>query len=445
MKPTVFSTIGVAASELFLPAESVSLTDWSVIACDQHTSDFPYWEDVEEKIQNKPSTGHLILPEVYLETKSEKWLQEKINTIRANMNAYLESQTLQTYPCGFILTNRETSLHPSRKGLILCIDLDEYDYTPGSKKKIRATEGTILSRIPPRVKIRKDSPLELPHVLLLLDDPLHQVIDVAWNALSSSGEPLLYDTPLMKGGGHIKGYYVNAESEHAKNIVKSLETLYQASEDGLLFAVGDGNHSLATAKAHWDALSPTLSSEEREHHPARFALTEVINIHDKGLDFEPIHRVAFHFPLKNVLEKAGEYFKDQSFMWVDRDDFQKESILSSLSKEAHCFPLYSCAASKEPSGILIVDKPQASLPVETLQGFLDASSKESSLMSIDYIHGEEAVSSLSNENDTGFLSPPISKDDFFSFIAKSGVFPRKTFSMGEAFEKRYYMEAKKII
>lgn len=355
------------------------------------------------------------------------------------MQQYLSGDILVSLPEGFILLDRSTSLHSSRKGLVLAVDLEQYDFTPGNKSRIRATEGTVLSRIPPRVRIRRDAPIEVPHIMLLIDDPDHLVIEKAFNSLINTGSEPLYDIDLMQGGGHITGYFADAGSSEATGIIDGLQQLLNKSSDGFLFAVGDGNHSLATAKAHWEAIRSALPEDDRQSHPARFSLVEVVNIHDGGLEFEPIHRVAFGLPAEKFYATAGRFFSEQGFRFYTQREYADSD--KSTSSDTQTFPIIS----ERESYVMTLSKPNHSLAVGSLQAFLDHLSASDPSVRIDYIHGEDSVRSLAMEGNTGFLLPAITKNSFFATILREGVFPRKTFSMGEAFEKRYYMESKKII
>lgn len=437
MMTSIYSDIAVAAPQILFPIDIHDLSKWPVIACDQYTSEPEYWNTTEELTRGVPSTLHMILPEVYLESLSVDALDKKISDVNHAMLCYLSDGTLSALPEGFIVLDRATSLHPSRKGLLLAVDVEQYDFTPGNKSRIRATEGTVLSRIPPRVRIRRDAPLEVPHIMLLIDDPARTVIEPAIDTLRQQRAKPLYDVELMQDGGHVTGYHAEAGSIIAEGILKGLKGLIASSADGFLFAVGDGNHSLATAKAHWEAIRGSLPEDERKSHPARFALVEVVNIHDEGLDFEPIHRVVFGLTVEKFYASAGNYFADQGFHFVKEKDLLASEPWPDTTQ-------YITMIAKNERHTVILSQPKHSLAVGSLQAFLDHLVSVEPSIRIDYIHGEEAVNSLSTGDNAGFLLPAISKDSFFATISADGVFPRKTFSMGESFEKRYYMEAKRI-
>jgi hypothetical protein len=411
--------------------------NWSVIACDQYTSEPEYWDKVDLQVGSSPSTLRMILPEVFLESLTRDEIDEKIRDINLNISDYIDRNAFRLLPPGFIVLDRSTALHPSRKGLILAIDLEQYDFMPGSRSIIRPTEGTVLSRIAPRVSVRKDAQLELPHIMVLIDDPEFSVIDPVLDSLSKDPANLLYDTDLMMGGGHVKGYQIKADSGEAAAIVSSLSRLLAKSEDGFLFAVGDGNHSLATAKTHWENIRGGIPSDQQNTHPARYALVEVVNIHDDGLDFEPIHRIVFGLTKSLFREEAAAYYEGCGF------SFEKISGSHVISNDV------STQTVDIVDGTdlfrMTLTKPVHHLAAESLQNFLDFLETKYTDLRVDYIHGASSVNLLSGPEALGFLLPPVNKDTFFEAISTSGAFPRKTFSMGEAQEKRYYMEAKMIV
>lgn len=416
------SELGFAVPDILIPQKGTDLEKWAVIACDQYTSEPDYWKNAENEAGNAPSALNLVLPEVYLGKDEEA---KKLESIAKTATEYLNNGVLESLGTGFILTDRSTSLHPSRKGLMAAIDLEGYSFEPGNKNICRATEGTVLSRIPPRIRIRANSPLELPHIMILIDDPKGITIEKAFGMAEAEGIEPLYDTDLMLGSGHIKGTFIPDGSAIAESIVNGLATLKSENSDGLLFLVGDGNHSLASAKAHWENIREGLSEDEKKDHPARFALAEIVNIHDKGLDFEPIHRVIFNISGEEFIAKAKEYFKD-SGIELDGGASGKQSftVVTDGSKDV----------------TVTLANPPHTLAVGSVQMMIDALGLE-----CDYIHGEDSVRNLATSGNTGVLVPAISKDTFFGTVEKEGVFPRKTFSMGEAFEKRFYLEAKKIV
>ncbi|MCQ2515571.1 MAG: DUF1015 domain-containing protein [Saccharofermentans sp.] len=413
MKITNLSAIG--APKILLPKEGTDMSKWAVIACDQYTSEPEYWDRCYNYVGDAPSALKIVLPEVKLGTHTPDQIDEELKLIAENITKYTNEGIWNEPICGYILTDRATSLHPSRKGIMLAVDLEQYSFVPEDKAMIRATEGTVLSRIPPRVKIRANAEVELPHIMLLYNDPEDKVLT---NALASNPK-IIYDTDLMQGSGHIIGKFIPEGTPAADMIIEDFASLI--SSDGLLFAVGDGNHSLASAKAHWDNIKKTLSGDELNNHPARFALAEAVNIHDKGLDFEPIHRVIFGISKDEFMTKAQEYFKDNGY---STDDTEGQSFV---------------VVSDSEDITVTLKNPPHTLAVGSVQKMIDDLGLE-----CDYIHGEDSTRKLGTGNAIGILVPGISKDTFFNTIETEGVFPRKTFSMGEAFEKRFYLEARKI-
>lgn len=427
------NSVGVLVPEILLPPKGTDMYKWAVVACDQFTSQKEYWEEARQIIGDAPSTLDLILPEAWLGAQDE---QERIARIKEKMQEYLHNGTLVKQPQGFVLVER-TAAGNTRHGLVMALDLEKYDYSKGSGTLIRATEGTIVERIPPRLRIREGAAVELPHILVLIDDPEGTVIE----PLTAQAEklPLLYDTDLMLGGGHISGRLVSGEKE----IVGVLEALTALSDKAafekkygskpvLLFAMGDGNHSLATAKANWEKIKATLPEEQREDHPARYALIELNNVHDKGIVFEAIHRNVFGIPGEKLVEALLQKLREQN----GGAEIGPEQ--APAGGEKHVIPFYY----GDKSGAFIVTEPAVQLAVGTLQNAIDAVLKELG-GEVDYIHGIDVVKELAQKPDTtGFLLPDMEKSELFPTVVYDGALPRKTFSMGEAAEKRYYMEAR---
>lgn len=427
------NSVGVLVPEILLPPQGTDMYKWAVVACDQFTSQKEYWEEARQIIGDAPSTLDLILPEAWLGAQDE---QERIARIKEKMQEYLHNGTLVKQPQGFVLVER-TAAGNTRHGLVMALDLEKYDYSKGSGTLIRATEGTIVERIPPRLRIREGAAVELPHILVLIDDPEETVIE----PLTAQAEklPLLYDTDLMLGGGHISGRLVSGEKE----IVGVLEALTALSDKAafekkygskpvLLFAMGDGNHSLATAKANWEKIKATLPEEQREDHPARYALIELNNVHDKGIVFEAIHRNVFGIPGEKLVEALLQKLREQN----GGAEIGPEQ--APAGGEKHVIPFYY----GDKSGAFIVTEPAVQLAVGTLQNAIDAVLKELG-GEVDYIHGIDVVKELAQKPDTtGFLLPDMEKSELFPTVVYDGALPRKTFSMGEAAEKRYYMEAR---
>jgi uncharacterized protein (DUF1015 family) len=443
-----FLKLGIKIPEVLLPQKGVDLFKWAVVACDQYTSEPDYWEEVARVVGDAPSTLNLIFPEVYLGKGAEG---ERIARIHREMGGYLEQKLIGSPGAGFVYLERQTSHAKCRKGLIMAIDLECYDYNPGSKTLVRATEGTVLERIPPRVKIREGAPLELPHIMVLIDDPDCQVIEPL--TLQKEKFEQLYDTDLMMNGGHVQGYLVRDErilEEIYRGFVNLVEPAafnrkYQTTnEPVLLFAVGDGNHSLATAKAVWEKIKQH-SQVDLAKHPARYALVEVVNIHDPGLQFEPIHRVLFNVASEELFEAMrvsfgeGRFNLERSAAWQEIEAQLGES--SNRTENRHRIGF----VDQEGYGIITIANPKSDLEVGTLQSFMDEWLAQHSETKIDYIHGADVVRKLGSEKgNIGFFLPTLPKSALFKTVVHDGVLPRKSFSMGEAEEKRFYLECRRI-
>ena len=415
-----FDRIGIRPARILLPAPQVSPETWACIACDQYTSEPEYWKKAFETAGDAPSALRLILPEVNLK-KSE----ELIPGIHATMARYLQEGLLApAVASGFILCER-TVPSGSRLGLVCAVDLEQYSFEKGKKPLVRPTEQTIASRLPPRLVIRRGAPVELTHIMILIDDPERTVLE----PLQAKKDSLrkLYDFDLMMNGGHLKGWAVD-RTDDLDQVDRAMNRLLDSlGSDPLLLAVGDGNHSLATAKAYWNELKENLSAEQQENHPARFALCEIVNIHDNALLFEPIHRVI-----------TGT---DPASLFADWREYAAERGMTLDAAEGHRFTM----VSEDGDRIITVGNPEGAIPCETIQKYLDNFLSRHPEAEIDYIHGEQSLRTLARrKNAVGFLLPEIDKKSFFSDVKKLGVLPRKTFSMGEADEKRFYMEAKEI-
>lgn len=434
--------VGVLVPNVMLPPKGTDFQKWAVVACDQYTSQPEYWEEARAVAADEPTTLDLILPEAYLGKPGE---EQRIEAIRENMEAYLRLGVLEEKPQGFVLVRR-TVAGKTRHGLVMALDLEQYDYHKGSTTLIRATEGTIESRIPPRLRIREGAPLELPHILVLIDDPERTVIE----PLIGQAErmELLYDTDLMLGGGHIEGRLV-ADDGQICSVLKALAALTDAeafhakygNHAPLLFAMGDGNHSFATAKANWEQIKATLPEPLQKTHPARYALVEVENVHDEGIVFEPIHRVVFGVEGKWAVEQLQKHLAAQNGE-VEVRFFVGDGPTGVIAGEhAHTLPFFFKGAQ----GAFLVPHPTQQLAVGTLQNAIDAMLKEVEGAEVDYIHGADVVEALSQrENTIGFLLPAMAKSQLFPTVVYDGALPRKTFSMGEANEKRYYLECRCI-
>ncbi|CAE7255695.1 FOLD4 [Symbiodinium necroappetens] len=438
-----FPDIGLKVPRVLLPRKGLDLTKWCVVACDQYTSQPQYWKDVKQLVGDSPSTLNLIFPEVYLgDAKSN---QQIIRGIRDKMHEYDRDRILVPQHPGFVLLDRKTPVVSSRKGLLVALDLEMYSFAKGSQSLIRPTEKTIPERLPPRIAIREQSPLELPHILVLIDDPKKTVIEPLFDRCADF--PKLYDFELMKGSGHLKGYHV-AQSDAVEGVVRALRALanreafverYGASKDQevILFPVGDGNHSLATAKQCWENLKK--KGADPEDHPARHALVELVNIHDPGMTFEPIHRLVFNVDVKKALADFERKLLELGCGPVQISDSMRNAPQQKGSQHIEF-------RSKHTSGVLTVLNPKLVLEAATLTSWLDPFLAENPKASIDYVHGEEVIAEKTAEDGTlAFLLPIMDKNDLVKTVVKEGVLPRKTFSMGAADEKRFYFECQQIV
>ena len=437
---TSLSSIGVKTPEILLPRKSINLEKWAVIACDQFTSELTYWQQVEEIVGKSPSTYQMILPEVYLGTPEEK---RRVKTTHEVMRNYLNADIFK--PVSEFIYVLRTVGNRTRRGLMVCLDLEQYDYHKGAQTLIRATEGTILDRLPPRMRIREQAPLECPHIVVLFDDPNDTVLGPLGERSINFEEA--YDFDLMLGSGHLTGFIVDQEPIKER-ILQALEALIDLDHfaekynlkpgryQPLLFAMGDGNHSLATAKAVWDKLKPSVGID----HPARYALVEIENIHDPALTFEPIHRLLFN-QQKDIRQAMHHYWGDRlTLQDIDSPDSMM-AIVDEAAEPWHQFGL----VSEKGVTLINVHDPQENLPVGTLQHFLDSFLAEGGAEKIDYVHGTEVLLGKGVEpGNVGFYVPAIDKSDLFKTVILDGALPRKTFSMGEAKEKRFYLECRRI-
>ena len=413
------------SADVYLPEfDKIDASKWACVACDQYTSERDYWRALRAYVKDEPSTLSLMLPEAYLDLADEA-----VDKINAEMFRYLDGGILKCHKDALIYLERTQSDGRVRRGIVGAVDLEEYDFRQGAQTPIRATEGTVLERIPPRVAIRRGAPIELPHIMMLIDDPNMTVIEPI--SERSKSYPVAYDLELMGGGGHAKGYFIDRND--FDGITRALDMLasrdemnrkYGADAEPLLFAIGDGNHSLATAKTMYEEIKAQIGAEAARNHPARYALCEVVNLHDSALDFEPIYRVLFG---------------------VDVDSFvaELENHLCSLdgNAESQSFEVVWQGASRE----LVAKSPCAQLAVGTLQSYLDGYLNTHNGVEIDYIHGAESTRALVQKpNAVGILFDGMSKDMLFKTVICDGALPRKTFSMGHAQDKRYYIECRKI-
>lgn len=441
-----FESIALGIPDLLLPREGHSLSKWAVIACDQFTSDEEYWKRVKDIVGDAPSALNLIFPEVYLgEAKAET----RITRIREHMQKYLDDDLFEERE-GLVYVERQTGSH-TRKGLVTCLDLDQYDFNKGATSLIRATEGTIIDRLPPRVKIREGAPLEIPHIMVLIDDPDNTVFD----PISENKERLekLYDFDLMMGSGHLRGFRVT-DSNLEEGIIDALTALSDpqafSEKYGLpldtpviLYAMGDGNHSFATAKTIWEKTKANAEDKTAVmSSPLRYGLVELVNLHDEALIFEPIHRVVFELSQgRDAVEEMKKYYLDQCYL-VEVSSL--EEMLAAVDGQKGS-PHKIGVVSPTGFGVLEVSNPEANLPAATLQNFLNDFMEKAGAKDVDYIHGTDSLVRLGEkEGNIGFYLPAMDKFSLFKSVILDGATPRKTFSLGEASEKRFYMEARKL-
>ena len=420
---------GFGPVDLLVPKDC-DMTKWSVVACDQYTSQPDYWRRVDAFVGDAPSARKLILPEAFL---SDGHMVENSRRAHETMEAYLRQDLFRRCPDALIYVERWLSNGRLRRGIVGGVDLEEYDYHGMEQPLIRATEGTVLSRIPPRMAVRRDAALELSHVMLLVDDPEQRIIEHL--TYETEDMELLYDFDLMEEGGHITGYLLTEEQkEDVRELLAELddqerfEQLYDAPRGSapMLFAVGDGNHSLATAKAVYQERKEQHPEQDWSHHPSRWAMVELNNLHDESLEFEAIHRVFFQTDPEELLREFLDYYPG-TYAGVG---------------EGHVIH-YVWARGE---GDITVPNPDSQLAVGTLQGFLDYfAAKNPGKGYVDYVHGEDVTRTLgTQEGNIGFLLQPMAKEQLFKGVIHDGALPRKTFSMGSACDKRFYLEARKI-
>lgn len=404
-----------SGADILLPKKNIDLKKWSVAACDQYTAEPAYWDEVTKFVGKSPSTLHMIYPEAYFKTTDR---EETIASINKTMNDYLEGGIFDVLENALIYVRRTMNNKTVRSGLLGRVDLECYDYFKGSKAPVRATEGTVLDRIPPRVAIRTGAPLEIPHVMLLADDVENKI----FSAVEKAEKRPLYDFDLMQGGNNVKGFLVT----EPEAVLAAIDGLYaqkaKENKNPLLFAVGDGNHSLAAAKSMWETIKQGLSQEEQKNHPARFALCELVNIYDEALEFEAIHRVVCGCNPAAVLRSLEKMGATKNDGRGNRVEF----------------------FTKNQSGVLFLNNDKPELAIYRLQLMLDeclALEKGE----LDYIHGAPAVKKLAqNDGAIGFVLGAMEKEALFPTVVSGGALPRKTFSMGEANEKRFYLECRKL-
>lgn len=411
-------------ANILLP-KNVDMSKWSVVACDQYTSEPEYWKEVYDLVGEEASTVKITLPEIFLE---ESDVEERIKKINETMKEYMNSDLFTEYKDTMIYLERKQSDGRVREGLMGIVDLEDYSYEKGSQTLIRATEKTVIERIPPRLKVRENALLELPHIMILIDDEKKEIIENLKNEVTDSDK--VYDFDLMQNGGHIKGYKLSDSS--IDNLLVKMEKLidkdyfeskYNVKDKGLLlFAMGDGNHSLATAKANYENLKKTMSEEEYLNNPARYALVELVNLHSEALEFEPIHRVIFDTDVDKLVNALYEYYDINE----DGNGEYFELVTKDMDKK------------------LYISNPKSNISVGSIQMFLDEYLKDNK-GKLDYIHGDETTRGMGKEEgNVGILFEAMPKEELFRTVILDGALPRKTFSMGHSYDKRYYLEARKI-
>ena len=411
-------------ANILLP-KNIDMRKWSVVACDQYTSEMDYWNEVEKIVGASPSTLRITLPEIFLEDSD---VNERINKINDTMKEYLDEDLFYELKDSMIYLERTQADGRVREGLMGMVDLEDYSYEKGSQTLIRATEKTVIERIPPRLKVRENALLELPHIMILIDDEKKKIIEDLKNEVTDSD--VVYDFDLMENGGHIKGYKLNNDS--MTKVEEGLEALcdkeyfekkYNVKDKGiLLFAMGDGNHSLATAKANYENVKKTMTPDEYLNHPSRYALVELVNLHSEALEFEPIHRVIFDTDVNKLIEELYKYY-----------DINEEG-------NGQYFELVTKDIDKK----LYISNPKSNIAVGSIQMFLDEYLKDNK-GKLDYIHGDETTKNMGmEENNVAILFEAMPKEELFRTVILDGALPRKTFSMGHSYDKRYYLEARKI-
>ena len=410
-------------ADILIPNSSADMSKWAVIACDQYTSEPEYWDAVSETVGDAPSALNLILPELYLE---EDGVDKRIENIHSAMEKYISDGVFTEYKNAMVYVERVQSNGILRKGLIGAIDLEKYDFSKGSSSEVRATEATVIERIPPRIKVRQGAPLELPHIMILIDDPEGTV----FSSFDKASMKKLYDTKLMQNGGSISGYLVDEASQ--EKIDSALAALGDAdtfnkkygldNSPVLLYAMGDGNHSLATAKEYYEQLKKANPDKDFSDHPARYALAEIVDLHSEALKFEAIYRLVYDVDCDKLIAGVTEALalsEEEAEQWVD----------------------IVCRGSEKK---LYIHNATSNLSVGSLQNYLDGYIKANG-GKIDYIHGIENVKALAEKHSgIAFILPDMDKSQLFPTVIKDGALPRKTFSMGHADDKRFYIEARKI-
>ena len=437
--------LGIEIPEILLP-QRMNLQQWAVIACDQFTQDRAYWEKVREAADGQPSALNLILPEVFLADDDRAG---RIENIHRAMRNYLANGVFADPHRGFVYLERDTPFNCGRRGLVVAVDLEQYDWSPSARPLIRSTEDTVPDRLPPRMEIRRNVPLETPHILLLIDDDDDSLLRGLGKRAHKTAPA--YQGDLMLNSGNVSGWFLDTPDDWAflagglEELVHRSLTRYSAAGQPFLFAVGDGNHSLASAKGIWEEYKATYGGGESVPvHPCRYALVEIENIYDPAIQFEPIHRVVFGLGFNETLKLLSALPDFSSQIVATGEDLVRLTAEPANGSRfgiisGNCYALVTTSAGGPAGGIATV----------SLQPLLDQA--VGGALSIDYIHGEDELFRLASGSDTansgpvtGILLPPVQKHGFFETVARSGPMPRKSFSMGEAAEKRFYIECRKL-
>jgi hypothetical protein len=443
------SELGIEIPEILLP-RGVDLSQWAVIACDQFTQDCAYWERAREAAGGKPSALNLIFPEAFLVDDDPA---ARIGDIHRAMRDYAAGGVFVAPRRGLVYLERDTPFNRGRRGLVAAVDLEQYDWSPQARPLIRSTEGTVAERLPPRMDIRRNAPLELPHILLLIDDDDDFLLRGLGERAQKNAP--VYQGDLMLNSGSISGWFLDAP-DHWAFFTDGLEKLLRRSltryggggafpkEGPFLFAVGDGNHSLASAKGIWEeykaknaaTATHVAANGALPVHPCRYALVEIENIYDPAIQFEPIHRVVFGLDFDGALKLLSALPDFTSRLIASREELVR---LTAESAKGNRFGIISSGR------YALVTTSAGGISTASLQPLLDQAVSRNSGLSIDYIHGEDELFRLAGDNSaTGILLPPVQKDGFFETVARYGPLPRKSFSMGEAEEKRFYIECRRL-
>lgn len=431
----------IKACPILVPQKVYQSSTWPVVACDQYTSEADYWKRREQEVGDQPSTLRLILPEYILEEKAEEALAEDLDKIWQNMHSYLNDDVFESTAPGYLFTSRVLPDGSTRRnGVVLAIDLDAYLTAEHGLPAIRASEKTVESRLPIRIQIRAGASLELPHVLLLIDDPEQKAVESLAQTCLTEGEAL-YDIDLPEDAGHVSGYFVAEQSQAALHFTQALRALPSFTEKGLFAYVGDGNHSLAAAKRIRE--KNLAEGRATEHSPDRYALVELINIHDPGLIFHPIHQLIYESSLEEVLDFAKTIFSEEGPEIQQESDFNVAytRFLSEQLNNRKKHTLLLVQAGK--NYLLSLNTPSDALAISAAHR-LSGGMQDNKGKRIDYIHGEEALAAFSRQEHVAVYLPNLRKRDFFPALEELQVLPKKTFSLGEAAEKRHYVEARCI-